>query len=118
MKAMFQDGLLGPAREAAASLLRSTMPRMSAPPVSLSVICDHLDIEVYAQPCDAFGALLAEVRGRRVLMVNTSIPLVRARFSIAHELGHALLGHRSALERPSLSDERQDARPTSSRRSS
>lgn len=108
MRAMFWDGLLGPVREAAASLLRSTMPRMSAPPVSLSVICDYLDIQVYAQPCDAFGALLAEVRGRRILMVNTAIPLVRARFSIAHELGHALLGHRSALERPSLSDERQE----------
>ena len=75
------------------SLLDATLPLMQAPPVNLGVICRWLGIEVYAQPCRAFGALFLLRQGRGVLLVNSSLPQGRARFSIAHELGHLLLRH-------------------------
>ncbi len=66
---------------------------MQAPPVNLGVICRWLGIEVYSQPCRAFGALFLAGRDRAVLLVNASLPQGRARFSVAHELGHLLLRH-------------------------
>ena len=75
------------------SLLDATLPLMQAPPVNLGVICRWLGLEVYAQPCRAFGALFLLREGRGVLLVNSSLPQGRARFSIAHELGHLLLRH-------------------------
>ena len=84
-----------PAHSAAAALLRATLPLMKkVPPVDLGVVCDHLGIEVYSHPCGAFGAVCVWKGQRRILMVNASMNLGRARFSIAHELGHVLLGHR------------------------
>ena len=79
--------------DAVRSLLDATLPLMQAPPVNLGVICRWLGIEVYAQPCRAFGALFLLREGRGVLLVNSSLPQGRARFSIAHELGHLLLRH-------------------------
>ena len=79
--------------DAVRSLLDATLPLMQAPPVNLGVICRWLGIEVYAQPCRAFGALFLLRGGRGVLLVNSSLPQGRARFSIAHELGHLLLRH-------------------------
>ena len=79
--------------DAVQSLLDATLPLMQAPPVNLGVICRWLGIEVYAQPCRAFGALFLLREGRGVLLVNSSLPQGRARFSIAHELGHLLLRH-------------------------
>ena len=79
--------------DAVQSLLDATLPLMQAPPVNLGVICRWLGIEVYAQPCRAFGALFLLREGRGVLLVNSSLSQGRARFSIAHELGHLLLRH-------------------------
>ena len=79
--------------DAVQSLLDATLPLMQAPPVNLGVICRWLGIEVYAQPCSAFGALFLIREGRGVLLVNSSLSQGRARFSIAHELGHLLLRH-------------------------
>lgn len=67
---------------------------MTAPPVNLRVICDHLNIEVYTMPCTAFCALLTRRgEGAWTMMVNSRLPQGRFRFSIAHELGHCLLHH-------------------------
>lgn len=75
------------------SLLNATLPLMQAPPINLGVICRWLGIEVYSQPCHAFGALFLAGKGRSILLVNSSQPQGRARFSVAHELGHLLLRH-------------------------
>jgi Zn-dependent peptidase ImmA (M78 family) len=66
---------------------------MRTPPVNLGVICDWLDVEVYAMPCDSFGAMFSCHSGKRCLLVNSKLPVGRFRFSIAHELGHFLLNH-------------------------
>ena len=81
------------AKDAARGLLASTLPLMKAPPVNLSIICDHLGIEVYVKPCDAFGAVSSARGGRQCLLANDKLPQGRFRFSIAHELGHILLNH-------------------------
>jgi Zn-dependent peptidase ImmA (M78 family) len=83
-----------PERAAAQQLLVSTLPLMKAPPVNLGVICAWLDIEVYAMPCRAFGAILFRRNGRYVLLANSKLAQGRFRFSIAHELGHFLLNHK------------------------
>ena len=75
------------------ALLSETLSLMTAPPVNLGVICRFLDVAVYEQPCSSFGAILVRRDGRRVILVNASLPQGRARFSIAHELGHFLLRH-------------------------
>ena len=72
------------------SLLNATLPLMQAPPINLGVICRWLGIEVYSQPCHAFGALFLAGKGRSILLVNSSQPQGRARFSVAHELGRFL----------------------------
>ena len=80
-------------KNAAADLLDSTLSLMKAPPVNLGAICDWLGIEVYAMPCDSFGAMFSLRDGKKFLMANEKLPQGRFRFSIAHELGHVLLNH-------------------------
>ena len=78
----------------ARDLLASTLPLMKkTPPVNLGVICDWLGIEVYAMPCDAFGAMFSLRENKKCLLANDKLPQGRFRFSIAHELGHILLDH-------------------------
>ena len=83
------------AKDAARNLLDSTLPLMKAPPVNLAIICDWLGIEVYAMPCDAYGAIFSRSRqgDKKYLLANDKLPQGRFRFSIAHELGHILLNH-------------------------
>ena len=83
------------AKAAARDLLDSTLPLMRAPPVNLGIICDWLGVEVYAMRCEAFGAVFSRSprEDRKYLVANDKLPLGRFRFSIAHELGHILLGH-------------------------
>ena len=82
-------------KAAARDLLASTLHLMKAPPVNLRIICDWLGIEVYAMPCDAFGAIFSHsAQGdKKFLLANDKLPQGRFRFSIAHELGHILLNH-------------------------
>ena len=47
------------AKAAAGDLLASTLPFIKAPLVNLGIICEHLGIEVYTMPCDAFGAMFS-----------------------------------------------------------
>jgi len=81
------------AKIVAGDLLASTLHLMKAPPVNLGTICNWLGIEVYAMPCDAFGAMFSLREGKKFLMANDKLPQGRFRFSIAHELGHILLDH-------------------------
>jgi len=55
-----------------------------------------LGIEVIRGMADSIDAMLIHVPpGKPVIAVNSSRPLCRRRFSIAHEIGHYLLGHNS-----------------------
>lgn len=58
-------------------------------PTDLHVICKKLGLEYVEldDPDELDGAVL-ELDGTRVAMLNKAKPLVRARFTLAHELGH------------------------------
>jgi Zn-dependent peptidase ImmA (M78 family) len=94
-------------KAAARELLVSTSALTNAPPVNLGMICDWLSVEVYTMPCDAFGAALSPAGGH--ILANSRLPPGRFRFSVAHELGHFLLGHEPArfVGARSRRDERQ-----------
>ena len=68
------------------------------PPVDVRAIAENIGIAVEEQPFeDEISAIL--VRGQRftAIVVNSSQSSQRKRFSIAHELGHAVLGHADRL---------------------
>ena len=55
-----------------------------------------LGIEVIRGMADSIDAMLIHVPpGMPVIAVNSNRPLCRRRFSVAHEIGHYLLGHNS-----------------------
>lgn len=96
--------IMAQADEAASSVLAATLPLMKAPPVDLGAVCRWLGFDVYARSCDAFGAVCVVRADRRILMVNAAMSRARARFSIAHELGHVLLGHSTGTVALALRD--------------
>lgn len=66
---------------------------VTAPPVPVEEICERLGLAVVyeALPADTSSLLIRQSDGRRVIGVNSRHALKRQRFSLAHELGHALL---------------------------
>ena len=57
-----------------------------------------LDIVLIEDKADQVDAMLVHIPpGRPVIAVNSARPLCRRRFSIAHEIGHYILGHNSLL---------------------
>lgn len=63
-------------------------------PTDLHVICERLGLEYVElnDPNELDGAVLV-MNGSRVAMLNRAKPFVRARFTLAHELGHIFLNH-------------------------
>lgn len=80
------------AREMARKILKQH--KIQDVPTNLQVICEKLGLEYVEldDPNELDGAVL-ELEGVRVAMINKSKPFVRARFTLAHELGHIFLNH-------------------------
>lgn len=89
--------MIGPnyrfAREMARKILRQH--KINAVPTDLQVICERLGLEFVEldDPNESDGAVLEMEGGLRVAMLNKAKPFVRARFTLAHELGHIFLNH-------------------------
>lgn len=67
-------------------------------PVNLNDIIVLYDITLrYAFFEDSISGLLYKKDNKNIISVNTSHPLVRQRFTIAHELGHFFLNHHGSL---------------------
>lgn len=66
---------------------------IAAPPVPVEEICERLGLEIVheALPHDTSSVLIRQPNGRQVIGVNARHSTRRQRFSVAHELGHALL---------------------------
>lgn len=63
-------------------------------PISLSAICRKTGIEMlFSKEMNAIGACYFNCGGRRLIIVNDNTRRERQRFSIAHEIGHFILGH-------------------------
>ncbi len=70
--------------------------KVSEPPVPIEALVGSCGIEVRFTPLDelAGALLLPSASGRPYgILVNSDQPRERERFTIAHELGHLLLGH-------------------------
>ncbi len=80
------------AREMARKILKQH--KIKDVPTNLQVICEKLGLEYVEldDPDELDGAIL-ELDGTRVAMLNKAKPVVRARFTLAHELGHIFLNH-------------------------
>ena len=67
------------------------------PPISLSSICDHLDIVLAEHTLGSRDAALmnSQLTDTVLIMVNPNKIRHRQRFSIAHEIGHYVLEHQS-----------------------
>lgn len=63
-------------------------------PVNLELICSNLNIKVvYLNIKDAYGYLRVEGSKKHIFISKKIQGTNRARFTIAHELGHYILGH-------------------------
>jgi len=69
--------------------------KIDAPPVEVEKVAKQQKVKVkFAQLEGNISGLLFRKQGRAVIGVNALHPAVRQRFTLAHELGHLLLGHR------------------------
>jgi Zn-dependent peptidase ImmA (M78 family) len=86
---------VGGARNISRRLLKDV--RIKEIPVSLWKIVNHLkaqhDLEVLRFPLGSVDGLLVMVDGLPTIGFNGDTAWVRRRFTIAHEIGHLLLGH-------------------------
>lgn len=73
---------------------------VSKPPVDVERIARSLRYDVVFEhfPGDLSGTLIRDEDGSMTIGINSYHPLVRQRFSIAHEIGHAQLHIRSAAK--------------------
>lgn len=62
-------------------------------PISLETLCSKFDIALYFTALKKYDAYYMTRRGKRIIVVNDGLIKSRQRFSIAHEFGHAVLGH-------------------------
>lgn len=67
------------------------------PPIDLLLIARVLEIEVKNEllPVDVPGFYLITPAGRRIIYINSDMPLGRRRFTLAHEIGHHFFGNGS-----------------------
>ena len=66
-------------------------------PIHLGNLCRSLGIKIcHSEATHIDGTLF--IRGdRKIILVSTALPYERRRFTIAHELGHYVLGHQAAF---------------------
>lgn len=62
-------------------------------PISLTALCKRFDIELGFTKLNNINAYYMVNGHRRLIMVNIDHSLQRQRYSIAHELGHAVMRH-------------------------
>jgi len=80
------------AREMAKRVLQKH--KITDVPTDLQLICSKQGLQYVEldDPNELDGAIL-EINGIHVAMLNKAKPFVRARFTLAHELGHIFLNH-------------------------
>ena len=63
-------------------------------PISLQAICDYMCIDVrFSVSTDIDALYVRASNGKSFIFINDTRSVERKRFSLAHELGHCVLGH-------------------------
>lgn len=92
-----REGILSAVSEAATLLGEAPVGARTSFDIIGAVV--KLDIPLMFRPLDRlWGACLTVNREQRGIMVATKLGLPVQRFTIAHELGHLLLGHESSFD--------------------
>ncbi len=84
------------ARILARKIIQPYIKKGKAPPTPLLEICRSLGVEVRYMDFSSIHGLYFRF-SHPIIFIPRCIPKVRQRFSIAHELGHILLGHPPSL---------------------
>lgn len=68
---------------------------ISSPPIPIEKVAElfSLQIIIYPKFPNNVSGVIIKKEGLNVIGVNSNHPKVRQRFSIAHELGHYIMGH-------------------------
>lgn len=68
---------------------------ITEPPVPIEKVAELFFIKIVPYPNfpDNISGTIVDQKGFMIIGVNSNHPIVRQRFTIAHELGHFLLGH-------------------------
>lgn len=81
------------------AIARRTINRchINAIPVDVELICTKYGFVIFPQdlPDEVWGMTVKLANGKVVIVVSTNQSYVRRRFTIAHELGHIILNHRT-----------------------
>lgn len=67
---------------------------ITQPPVPLHDILKSRGIYLIEMKMDSIDAIFLRLDKKEFIAVKRAAPLARKRFSIAHEIGHAVLGHK------------------------
>lgn len=94
---------IGIARDLARKLLSDS--GIITYPILLKDVARHIpDLHIDGQELeDEISGLQATYKGISFIRYNTNHPTIRNRFTLAHELGHVLLGHTTPCQRGSFS---------------
>jgi Zn-dependent peptidase ImmA (M78 family) len=65
--------------------------QIKEPPVDVEKICETHGLSVVRKNVESISGFIIRNDGKAVIGVNSSNPIVRQRFTIAHELGHFLI---------------------------
>lgn len=92
-----REGILRAVSEAASLLVQAPVGARTSFDIIGAVV--RLNIPLMFRPLDRlWGACLTVNQKQRGIMVTTKLGLSVQRFTIAHELGHVLLGHKSSFD--------------------
>ena len=68
---------------------------MDDPPVRLAPLLERFGIKLYYEDFKKLDGIAIKSPKVGIIVVNRNIPVVRQRFTIAHEFGHLIMPHRS-----------------------
>lgn len=69
--------------------------KMDSPPVEIEKILEELGIGLFYEDFVKLDGIALKSPKLGIIVVNKNLPNVRQRFTIAHELGHIIMPHRS-----------------------
>jgi len=98
---------IGSARNMARKILKRA--EISKPPVLLGEVIKKVDVSLKVIPfdfSDEISGALASSKEKDFITYNKNHHIHRQRFTVAHELGHLLLGHTSAYRSFDIEDKR------------
>lgn len=67
---------------------------MDNPPVNLEGILENLGVKLHYEDFSKIDGIAIKSPRLSVIVVNRNLPVVRQRFTIAHELGHIVMPHK------------------------